>query len=311
MPSTSRAPGPGSRPSPTPWSLEPQGRRGRGRDHRVAMDGNPRSNGFRARMLEHLLRLEDDLSRSVFRHRITRVVPSPKAIMTAKAGLADPDRPTGVFLFMGPTGVGKTELARSLARLLFGDEKRLVRFDMSEYMEPHSVAKLIGAPPGYVGHEQEGLLVSAVRYSPRLRGALRRDREGASTGVRSVPPDLRRRAPHRRTRETRRTSATPSSSSPPTSSSAKRDLPTPLGFKSEPPPPQAPVDLRFALSHYLRPELVNRIDEIILFHSLGTDTPEGSSSIAMSRACAKLAPGHPRIEMAEPVYEFLIAHGAS
>src|SRR5262249_48216966 len=74
--------------------------------------------------------------------------------------------PTGTFLFLGPTGVGKTELAKSLAQVLFGDERRLVRFDMSEYMEPHSVAKMIGAPPGYVGYEQKGLLVSAIRTQP-------------------------------------------------------------------------------------------------------------------------------------------------
>jgi ATP-dependent Clp protease ATP-binding subunit ClpC len=257
---------------------------------------------------QHLLRLEDDLSRSVFgQNHACRAV--AKAIMTAKAGLADPDRPTGVFLFMGPTGVGKTELARSLARLLFGDEKRLIRFDMSEYMEPHSVAKLIGAPPGYVGHEQEGLLVSAVRTHPDcvvLFDEIEKAHPQVFDLFLQIFDDGRLTDAHGKRADFRNAVIVLTSNL----QFREAELPTPLGFKSEPPPPQAPVDLRFALSHYLRPELVNRIDEIILFHPLGTDTLR----LIIDRhvaSLAKLAHGHPRIELAAPVYDFLIAHGAS
>src|SRR5204862_6424848 len=89
-----------------------------------------------------------------------------EAIQVAFVGLSNPGRPHAVFLFAGPTGVGKTELARALAEQLFGDEAALLRFDMSEYMEPHSVARLIGSPPGYIGHDQGAPLVAAVRKRP-------------------------------------------------------------------------------------------------------------------------------------------------
>ena len=88
------------------------------------------------------------------------------AILRSRAGLARPNQPTGSFLFLGPTGVGKTELAKALAVELFDDERCMVRFDMSEYMEKHSVARLIGSPPGYVGHEEGGQLTEAVRRRP-------------------------------------------------------------------------------------------------------------------------------------------------
>ena len=88
------------------------------------------------------------------------------AVRRARAGIADPDRPTGSFLFLGPTGVGKTELAKALAEFLFDDEQAITRIDMSEYGEKHSVARLIGAPPGYVGYEEGGQLTEAVRRRP-------------------------------------------------------------------------------------------------------------------------------------------------
>jgi len=89
-----------------------------------------------------------------------------QAIRRARTGLKDPKRPIGSFIFLGPTGVGKTELAKALAEVLFGDESALVRFDMSEYMEKHTVSRLIGSPPGYVGYEEGGQLTEAVRRRP-------------------------------------------------------------------------------------------------------------------------------------------------
>ena len=121
------------------------------------------------RMLEgetaKLLRMEDELGK--------RVVGQPEAVTAvsdavrrARAGVADPNRPTGSFLFLGPTGVGKTELAKALADFLFDDERAMVRIDMSEYSEKHSVARLVGAPPGYIGYDQGGQLTEAVRRRP-------------------------------------------------------------------------------------------------------------------------------------------------
>ncbi|GAA2170706.1 ATP-dependent chaperone ClpB [Agrococcus versicolor] len=114
---------------------------------------------------ERLLRLEDELASRVVGQR-EAVGAVSDAVRRSRAGVSDPDRPTGSFLFLGPTGVGKTELAKALAELLFDDERALVRIDMSEYGEKHSVARLVGAPPGYVGYEQGGQLTEAVRRRP-------------------------------------------------------------------------------------------------------------------------------------------------
>ena len=114
---------------------------------------------------EKLLRMEDELGhRVVGQHEAVEAVAD--AVRRARAGVSDPDRPTGSFLFLGPTGVGKTELAKALAEFLFDDERAMIRIDMSEYGEKHSVARLVGAPPGYVGYEEGGQLTEAVRRRP-------------------------------------------------------------------------------------------------------------------------------------------------
>jgi ATP-dependent Clp protease ATP-binding subunit ClpB len=115
--------------------------------------------------IEKLVRMEERLTKRVVgQDDAVRLVSN--AVRRAKSGLKDPRRPIGSFLFMGPTGVGKTELARALAQFLFDDESAMVRLDMSEYMEKHSVARMIGAPPGYVGYEEGGALTEAVRRKP-------------------------------------------------------------------------------------------------------------------------------------------------
>nr|BFE66790.1 hypothetical protein GCM10020092_000910 [Actinoplanes digitatis] len=112
-----------------------------------------------------LLRMEESLQAKVV-GQAEAVAAVSGAVRRARAGVADPDRPTGSFLFLGPTGVGKTELAKALAGFLFDDERAMVRIDMSEYGEKHSVARLLGAPPGYVGYEEGGQLTEAVRRRP-------------------------------------------------------------------------------------------------------------------------------------------------
>ncbi len=114
---------------------------------------------------EKLLKMEEEVARRVVGQR-EAVVAVSTAVRRARAGLQDPNRPIGSFMFLGPTGVGKTELTKALAAFLFDDESAMVRIDMSEYMEKHSVARLIGAPPGYVGYEEGGALTEAVRRRP-------------------------------------------------------------------------------------------------------------------------------------------------
>src|SRR5256886_10059887 len=118
--------------------------------------------------IEKLVHMEDRLARRVVgQNDAIRAVSN--AVRRARSGLSDPNRPIGSFLFLGPTGVGKTELAPALAEFLFDDERAMIRIDMSEYMEKHSLARLIGAPPGYVGHDQRGQLTPAVRPPPHPR----------------------------------------------------------------------------------------------------------------------------------------------
>ena len=144
-----------------------------------------------------LLRMEEVLGERLIGQR-PAVASVSDAVRRSRAGVSDPDRPTGSFLFLGPTGVGKTELAKALADFLFDDERAMVRIDMSEYAEKHSVARLVGAPPGYVGYEEGGQLTEAVRRRPYSVVLLRRGREGAPRGVRRAAAGARRRSPDRR-----------------------------------------------------------------------------------------------------------------
>ena len=144
-----------------------------------------------------LIHLEDQLHKRVI-GQDEPVIAVSNAIRRSRAGLSDPNRPIGSFMFLGPTGVGKTELARALAEYLFDDERAMVRIDMGEYMEKHSVSRLIGAPPGYVGYDEGGQLTEAVRRRPYSRRVARRDRKGPLGRVQRLAPGARRRPLDRR-----------------------------------------------------------------------------------------------------------------
>ena len=146
---------------------------------------------------EKLLRMEDEIGKRVI-GQTHAVIAVSDAVRRARAGVADPNRPTGSFLFVGPTGVGKTELAKALADFLFDDDRAMVRIDMSEYSEKHSVARLVGAPPGYIGYDQGGQLTGSGSPPPVLGDPVRRGREGASGCLRHPARRARRRSTDRR-----------------------------------------------------------------------------------------------------------------
>ena len=138
--------------------------------------------------------------------------PSARAVRRARAGLKDPKRPIGSFMFLGPTGVGKTELAKALAEFMFGSEDALLQLDMSEFMERHTVSRLVGAPPGYVGYEEAGQLTEADPAAPLFGGLLRRGGKGPPRGLQHAAADHGGRPPVATPKGARWTFATPSSS---------------------------------------------------------------------------------------------------
>jgi len=255
---------------------------------------------------KNLLSLGEELrARVLGQDYAVRVV--TRAILTAKAGLSSSHQPIGVFLFLGPTGVGKTELARSLATVLFGDERRLIRFDMSEYTEAHSVAKLIGAPPGYVGFEREGLLISAVRSHPHsvvlfdeVEKAhaevfdlfLQMFDEGRLSGAHGKSADF--------------TKAVIILTSNVKIEPPKRSV----GFRTEDGAEvSVPVDPRQGLVGTFRPELLNRIHEVVLFNHLDSKALRGVIDRQLREIEQLLAERKVKVELDENVYDHLLQLG--
>jgi ATP-dependent Clp protease ATP-binding subunit ClpB len=234
--------------------------------------------------MQKLLRLEDELARRVVgQSDALRAVSN--AIRRSRAGLGDERRPIGSFMFLGPTGVGKTELAKALAEFLFDDERAMVRIDMSEYGERHAVARLIGAPPGYVGYEEGGQLTEPVRRRPYSGGALRRDREGPPRRVEHAAAGARRRPAHRRPGAHGRLQ--------------EHDLDPDLGTamaaaleERELEPEHKNELVRAAVMEetkkHFRPELLNRFDDIIVFRRLGREQMERIVEIQLARFEARL-----------------------
>lgn len=220
---------------------------------------------------ERLRRMEDELHESVIGQK-QAVEAISKAIRRSRAGLKDPKRPTGSFIFLGPSGVGKTELAKSLAKFLFGDHDSMVRVDMSEYMEKHSVSRLVGSPPGYVGHDEGGQLTEAVRrkpYSVLLLDEIEKAHPDVFNLLLQILEDGRLTDSQGRTVDFRHAIVIMTSNIG-ASEIAKS---TPLGFgMAEDESGISYEDMKQRVTGELkksfRPELLNRIDEVIVFHKL-------------------------------------------
>ncbi|MEM7024941.1 MAG: AAA family ATPase, partial [Pseudomonadota bacterium] len=199
------------------------------------------------------------------------------AVRRARAGLQDPNRPLGSFLFLGPTGVGKTELCKALAAFLFDDDQAMIRIDMSEYMEKHAVARLIGAPPGYVGYEEGGALTEAVRRRPYqviLFDEVEKAHPDVFNVLLQVLDDGRLTDSHGRTVDFRNTLIVL------TSNLGSEYL---AALAEDQPAEAAREQVMTVVRETFRPEFLNRLDEIILFHRLGRGDMTGIVEIQLQR----------------------------
>jgi len=214
---------------------------------------------------EKLLKMEDRLAKRVIgQDEAVRAVSD--AVRRNRAGLGDPNRPIGSFLFLGPTGVGKTELTKALAEFLFDSDNAMVRIDMSEFMEQHSVARLIGAPPGYVGYEEGGRLTEAVRrkpYSVILFDEIEKAHRDVFNVLLQVLDDGRLTDGQGRTVSFKNTVIVM------TSNIGSAEIQLLASAKAE--PWEVEAKIKDMLKEYFRPEFLNRIDEVILFHSLSRE----------------------------------------
>jgi ATP-dependent Clp protease ATP-binding subunit ClpB len=249
---------------------------------------------------EKLLRMESALSaRVVGQDDAVRAVSD--AVRRARSGIADPDRPTGSFLFLGPTGVGKTELAKALAWYLFDDERAMVRIDMSEYGEKHTVSRLVGAPPGYVGYDEGGQLTEAVRrrpYTVILLDEVEKAHADVFDVLLQVLDDGRLTDGQGRTVDFRNTILLLTSNlgsvfinDPALNDDAKRE-----------------AALLAAREHF-KPEFLNRLDDIVVFHSLGTDQLAQIVEIQIAALAARLADRRLALDVTPAAREWLSMTG--
>jgi ATP-dependent Clp protease ATP-binding subunit ClpB len=219
-----------------------------------------------------------------------RVVGQPEAVKAvadairrSRAGLSDPNRPSGSFMFLGPTGVGKTELCKALAEFMFDTEESLVRIDMSEFMEKHSVARLIGAPPGYVGYEEGGYLTEAVRRRPYcviLLDEIEKAHPDVFNVLLQVLDDGRLTDGQGRTVDFRNSVVIMTSN---LGSQVIQELSGDANYEKM---KQAVMQV---VTQHFRPEFINRVDEIVVFHSLGREQIRAIVDIQLGRLRQRLA----------------------
>jgi len=246
--------------------------------------------------VDKLLRMEARLhQRVVGQDEAVRVVSN--AVRRARSGLQDPNRPIGSFIFLGPTGVGKTELARALAEFLFDHEQAMIRIDMSEYQEKHTVARLIGAPPGYVGYDEGGQLTEAVRrrpYSVVLFDEIEKAHPEVFNTLLQLLDDGRLTDGKGRTVDFRNTVVVMTSN---------------LGNELWGGQPASKEAVLSVLRQHFRPEFLNRVDEVVVFHSLTQDDLKQIVDIQLERVRRLLAERHLALEVTDEAKAWLAQAG--
>lgn len=270
---------------------------------------------------ESLLHLEQELHKRVIGQN-EAVVAVSKAVRRARAGLKDPKRPIGSFLFLGPTGVGKTELARALAVALFGDETAMIRLDMSEYMEKHTVSRLVGAPPGYVGYEEGGQLTDAVRrkpYSVILLDEVEKAHADFFNILLQVLDDGRLTDSQGRTVDFRNTVIIMTSNLG--AKALRKDSPE-LGFLAAKKADSNTEDVSVvnfkeakksvmdSVKRHFRPEFLNRIDEMIVFHALTSNDLKQIVTILMDTVVKRLGDMGLSLEISPAAMDLLVKEGS-
>ena len=251
---------------------------------------------------EKLLHMEDFLHNRVV-GQDEAVVAVSNAVRRSRAGLSDPNRPSGSFLFLGPTGVGKTELTKALANFLFDSDDAMVRIDMSEFMEKHSVSRLVGAPPGYVGYEEGGVLTEAVRrkpYSVVLFDEVEKAHPDVFNILLQVLDDGRLTDSQGRVVDFKNTVIVM------TSNLGSQDV-RELGDNAT--DDEVRTVVMSAVSQHFRPEFINRIDELVVFHSLKKAQIRGIADIQLNRLRARLSEKDMRLSVDNSAFDQLIDAG--
>ena len=261
---------------------------------------------------QKLMRMEDELHKRVIgQHPAIEVI--SKAIRRSRAGLKDPKRPTGSFIFLGPSGVGKTELARTLAEFLFGDDDALIRIDMSEYMEKHAVSRLVGSPPGYIGYDEGGQLTEAVRrkpYSVLLLDEIEKAHPDVFNILLQILEDGRLTDAQGRTVDFRHAIVIMTSNI----GAAEIARNTPLGFAvSDDETGITYEDMKNRimgeLKKVFRPEFLNRIDDVIVFHKLQKEEIKQIVELLLLRIRESMAERELQLELTEPAKDLLVDKG--
>ncbi len=251
--------------------------------------------------VEKLIHMEERLRKRVV-GQDDAISAVSNAVRRSRAGLQDPNRPIGSFIFMGPTGVGKTELARALAEFLFDDEQAMVRIDMSEFMEKHSVARLIGAPPGYVGYEEGGYLTEAVRrrpYSIVLMDEIEKAHSEVFNILLQILDDGRLTDGHGRTVDFKNTVVI-------MTSNIGSQWIVDLGEKDYEEMRRRVMD---AVKAHFKPEFINRVDELVIFHGLGMNEIKAIVEIQVKKLEQRLLERQIRLKMTDKAKEWLAKEG--